>query len=169
MAQRRSTLFLAFLSLLAVLAMGAPAQAQDPSFISVGVGWYDINDDQDAVDVRLEYRSKEKFLGFIKPWLGVELTSDVAAYGAVGILTDIFFGRRVVLTPSFGVGLYTDGDGKDLGSPIEFRSQIEIGYRFDDRSRLALAFSHISNAHLDEQNPGTEIATIYYHIPLSRF
>ena len=145
------------------------ASADDPSFLSVGVGWYDIDDDEQAVDLRVEYRASAKYLGFIKPWIGVEVTSDIAAYGAVGILTDIFFGRRVVVTPSFGAGLYADGDGKDLGHAIEFRSQIEFGYRFDDRSRLSLAVSHISNAGLDEdQNPGTNILSVYYHIPLNR-
>lgn len=154
---------------LAATAVAAPASAQEPSFLSFGVGWYDINDDQDAVDLRIEYRSKAKFLGFVKPWVGVELTSDAAAYGVAGILTDIYFGRRIVLTPSFGVGVYADGNGKDLGSAIEFRSQLELGYRFDDRSRLALAFGHISNAHLTDQNPGSEILTVYYHLPLEKF
>jgi len=163
-----------FLSVLVLaIAVGAagapPAAADDPSFLSLGVGWYDINDDRDAVDLRVEYRSSYKIFGLVKPWLGVEVTSDVAAYGAVGILADIYFGRRIVLTPSFGAGIYGDGDGKDLGNDIEFRLQIELGYRFDDRSRLALAFSHISNVSLDETNPGTEIATIYYHLPLDKF
>lgn len=151
-------------------AMMAPAaSAQEPSFLSVGIGWYDINDDQDAIDLRVEYRSKVKILGFVKPWVGVEITSDAAAYGIVGVLADIYFGRRFVLTPSFGVGVYADGDGKDLGSAIEFRPQLELGYRFDNRSRMALAFGHISNAHLTDQNPGSEILTLYYHVPLDRF
>jgi len=154
---------------LAAAVMAAPASAQEPSFLSIGIGWYDINDDKDAVDLRVEYRSKAKFLGFVKPWVGVEVTSDAAAYGVAGVLTDIFFGRRIVLTPSFGVGVYADGNGKDLGSAIEFRSQLELGYRFDDRSRMALAFGHISNAHLTDQNPGSEILTVYYHLPLDRF
>ncbi len=164
---RRVSLLLA--SLLAIAVAASPASADDPSFLSVGVGWYDINDDQDAVDLRIEYRSKAKLLGIVKPWVGVEVTSDIAAYAVGGILADIFIGRRVVVTPSFGVGIYADGDGKDLGHAVEFRSQIEVGYRFDDRSRVALAFGHISNASLGDKNPGTEIATIYYHIPLDRF
>ena len=154
---------------IAAIVISPSAKAQEPSFLTVGVGWYDINDDQDAVDLRVEYRSSVKYFGLVQPWLGVELTSDVAAYGVAGILTDFFFGRRIVLTPSFGVGVYSDGDGKDLGSAIEFRSQIELGYRFDNRSRASVAFSHISNAHLTNQNPGTEILTVYYHIPLDRF
>ncbi len=100
-----------------------------------------------------------------KPWLGIEATTDQAIYGLGGILVDLYFGRRWVFTPSFGAGAYSDGNGKDLGHTVEFRSQLEFGYRFDDRSRLSMAVSHISNAGLGDSNPGTEIATIYYHIP----
>jgi lipid A 3-O-deacylase len=144
-----------------------PAQADDPDFLSVGAGWYDFNDNMDAVDLRVEYRSDYKALGIFKPWIGFEATSDQAVYGVGGILVDLFFGRRWVFTPSFGAGAYSDGDGKDLGSTIEFRSQLEFGYRFDDRSRMSIAVSHISNASIDENNPGTEILTLYYHIPFT--
>jgi lipid A 3-O-deacylase len=147
------------------LMFSTPAMADDPDFLVVGGGWYDFNDDRDAFDFRAEYRSGYKALGFLKPWAGIEVTSDQAFYGLVGVLTDLYFGRRWVLTPSFGAGLYADGNGKDLGHTIEFRSQLEFGYRFDDRSRISLAIGHISNASLGDNNPGTEIATIYYHIP----
>lgn len=147
-------------------ATAAGAADDEPDFLSIGAGWYDFNDNMDAADARIEYRSNWKMLGFIKPWAGVEVTSDKAFYGAGGVLVDIYFGRRLVLTPSFGVGAYADGDGKDLGNTIEFRSQLELGYRFDDWSRVSLAVSHISNAGLGDSNPGTEVATIYYHLPL---
>ena len=51
---------------------------------------------------------------------------------------------------------------------MEFRSQLEIAYRFDDRSRLGLAISHYSNASLGDTNPGTESAMIYYSVPLDK-
>jgi len=143
------------------------AMADDPDFLVIGGGWYDFNDNMDAFDFRAEYRSDYKALGFLKPWVGIEATSDQAIYGVGGVLMDIYFGRRWVLTPSFGAGAYGDGSGKDLGHTIEFRSQLEFGYRFDNRSRMSLAVSHISNASLGDNNPGTEIATIYYHIPFS--
>ncbi|MFB0922334.1 MAG: acyloxyacyl hydrolase [Alphaproteobacteria bacterium] len=147
------------------VAFATPAMADDPDFFVIGGGWYDFNDNEEAFDFRAEYRSGYKALGFIKPWAGIEATTEQAIYGAVGILTDLYFGRRWVVTPSFGAGLYGDGSGKDLGHTIEFRSQIELGYRFDDRSRISLALGHISNTGLGDSNPGTEIATIYYHIP----
>ncbi|MEP4378426.1 MAG: acyloxyacyl hydrolase [Alphaproteobacteria bacterium] len=150
------------------LALTAPAaMADDPDFLVIGGGWYDWNDDKDAFDFRAEYRSDYKLAGIVKPWIGIEATSDQAVYGVGGILVDLYFGRRWVFTPSFGAGAYADGNGKDLGHTIEFRSQLEFGYRFDDRSRMSLAVSHISNASLGDNNPGTEIATIYYHIPFS--
>jgi lipid A 3-O-deacylase len=162
---KRMFTILAVLALALAGAVGAGPE-EEHDFLTIGTGWYDFNDNKDAVDFRVEYRSDLKLLGFIKPWAGIEFTSDRAVYGVAGIHTDIFFGRRIVLTPSFGVGAYADGDGKDLGNTIEFRSQIELGYRFDDWSRLSLAVSHISNASLGDNNPGTEIATIYYHIPI---
>ncbi len=152
--------------MLAAALAGAPAWAAEADFLSIGAGWYDFNDDEGAVDIRLEYRPEWKFLWHLKPWVGLEATYDGAVYGAGGVLVDIFFGRRLVLTPSFGAGLYANGGGKDLGLVVEFRSQLELGYRFDDRSRLSAAVSHISNSSLDDNNPGTEIATIYYHLPL---
>lgn len=163
--RKLSTLLAA--AVLAVSFYSPAAIADDPDFLVIGGGWYDFNDDQDAFDVRAEYRSGYKLLGFAKPWVGVEATSDQAAYGVGGVLVDLYFGRRWVFTPSFGAGVYLDGSGKDLGHTIEFRSQVEFGYRFDDRSRVSLAVSHISNASLGDNNPGTEIATFYYHIPFS--
>ena len=150
------------------IAAGAPGgvRADDPSFLTLGLGYFDMNkQDNEAVDFRLEYRHGQKFWIF-KPWIGVEATSDGAVYGAAGVLIDVFLGNRVVLTPSFGAGYYEKGDGKDLGHEIEFRSQIEVSYRFDDRSRLGLAFSHISNASIGDDNPGVEILNVYYSIPL---
>lgn len=138
----------------------------DPAYIALGAGWYDMNkQEEEAADFRLEYRHDRK-LWIFKPWAGIEATSDGAFYGLAGVLIDVHLGEHFVLTPSFGAGGYANGGGKDLGSAIEFRSQIEIAYRFADRSRLSLAFSHISNAGIGDDNPGTEILGAYYAIPI---
>jgi hypothetical protein len=137
-----------------------------PAVLSAGVGWYDFNlQDDEAVDFRLEYRHGDDFL-WLKPWGGLEVTSDGSVWGGVGVLVDITFFDSVVLTGSFAPGLYEDGSGKDLGHVVEFRSQVELGYQFENQSRLSLAFSHISNAHLGDDNPGTEVLNLYYHLPL---
>jgi hypothetical protein len=141
------------------------AKADDPSFITIGGGWYDFNDNEQAAEFHAEWRGKKLFWIF-KPFAGAMFTSDAAFYGFGGFLTDFYFGRRIVVTPSIAAGLYADGDGKDLGSVIEFRSGLEVGWRFDDRSRLSAAVYHISNAGIDDNNPGTEIFSIGYSFPL---
>jgi hypothetical protein len=121
--------------------------------------------DDEAVDFRLEYRHGEDFL-WLKPWGGLEVTSDGSVWGGIGVLVDITFFDSVVLTGSVAPGLWSRGSGKDLGHVVEFRSQVELGYQFENRSRLSVAFSHISNAELDSTNPGTEVLNLYYHLPL---
>src|SRR3546814_632204 len=116
------------------------------------------------LDFRLEYRHDEDFL-WLKPWGGVEVTSDGAVWGGIGILVDVTVFDAVVLTGSFAPGLYEDGNGKNLGHTVEFRSQVELGYQFENRSRLSLGFSHTSNGSLSSDNPGVEVLSLYYHLP----
>ena len=83
---------------------------------------------------------------------------------------DIYFGRRWVLTPSFAPTWWRGKmDDLDLGHGVEFRSQLEFAYRFDDRSRLGLSISHYSNAGLGDSNPGAESLMVKYSIPLGNF
>ena len=143
-----------------------PALAgEDPPFLALGAGFFDINDNEEAAEFRIEYRAARR-LWIFKPFGGLMATSDAAVYGYGGILLDVFFGRRWVLTPSFAAGLYENGSGKDLGHAVEFRSALELGYRFDNRARVGLSFYHLSNSSLADNNPGTEVLTLVYSIPL---
>ncbi len=158
----------------AVLVLGAmpgakPAMAGDPAFISFGAGPFDWNRQKDqGAEFRLEYRSDYKLWGF-KPFAAVAGATSGHGFVSAGILMDIYFGKRIVMTPSFAPSFYIGGnDDLDLDYPLEFRSQLEIAYRFDDRSRLGLAVSHYSNASLGDSNPGTESATLYYSVPFSK-
>ncbi len=159
---------LAALSVLAVIA-AAPVRAEDPDFLAVQAGVFDVVLDEDRAGAfALEYRSSFKAWIF-KPFLGIMTTTDEAVYGYGGILVDIFLGRqrqRWVVSPSLAVGGYARGDGKDLGAVPEFRSGIEIAYRFDDRSRLGLMFHHISNASIGDRNPGAETLVLSYSVPI---
>ena len=49
---------------------------------------------------------------------------------------------------------------RDLGYELEFRSGIEIGYVFCNKSRLGVHFYHISNASLGRKNPGEEACPV---------
>lgn len=146
-----------------------PAHADDPDFLSFSAGAYDWNrQKEEGVEFRLEYRSDVKWWAF-KPFVAASGTTTGQYFLGAGVLADIFFGRRIVLTPSFAPHLYTGGNSKlDLDYPLEFRSQLELAYRFDDRSRLGIAVSHYSNASLGDTNPGTESAMVYYSVPFDK-
>jgi hypothetical protein len=145
----------------------------DERWLDPGVGPFDISstDVRDAAaDFRAEYRYAPilgvgSWLG-LRPFVGLEATSDAAVYGLGGLALDLRVGP-VVVTPSFGAGLYYRGDGKDLGSPLEFRSMLELGYEFAGGYRVSVAYSHISNADIAETNPGTNIVGAYLHVPAS--
>jgi hypothetical protein len=178
----------ATVGLIGALVAASPALAgDDPALLSFSVGQYDqtlINPGvvflkvsphdhhEQAVDFRGEYRFGTSLISAIepyakmKPWVGAEGTSDGAIYGVGGVLVDVPLGP-FVFTPSFGTGLYSPGDGKRLGSPIEFRSMLELGYEFENQSRFSLGYSHISNAGITQTNPGTNMLSVYYHIPAS--
>ncbi|MDP9195464.1 MAG: acyloxyacyl hydrolase [Pseudomonadota bacterium] len=159
---------------LAVAGFPFAAQAgkEDPALLGLGTGLADAlqwakddNDAEPAAEFRVEYRA-EPFVWEIRPWVGAQIDTNGALYGAGGILLDIDVLHPVVITPSFGIGLYHDGGGRDLDNTLEFRSQLELAYEFEGGSRLGVAVSHISNAGLGDRNPGTESAVVYYHLPV---
>lgn len=149
------------------LWLGGLSAAKEPDFVAFSVGGFDVNDNETAAEARVEYRSNWKPF-YLAPMIGLMLNSDGGVYGYGGVYLDVFFGRRWVVTPNFAVGGYGRGNGKDLGSVIEFRSAIELSYRFDNRARLGIALSHISNASIDDNNPGIESLVLTYAVPLDR-
>ena len=158
---------LALLSVLSVLAVSGASRAEGPSFLALGVGYYDLLHDADSAEFRLEYRDKHRWWLF-KPFAGITATTDAAVFAYAGVLTDFYFGRRIVVTPSVAPGAYSRGNGKDLGHTFEIRSGLEVAYRFDNRGRLGLLFYHISNAGLgDDRNPGAEVLSLTYALPLN--
>ncbi len=150
-----------------------------------GLGIYDIkfdgSDKNQAIDLRYEYRSDKSLLDigpeednffFLKPFVGLEFTSDSASYFLTGIyfednLGELFEGNnsKYFFTPSFGAGIYNDGSGKKLGNDLQFRTSLEVSYELKNKNRIGISFSHISNANLANKNPGVEILSISYHIP----
>ena len=111
-----------------------PARADDPAFFAFSGGWFDFNrQKKESGELTVEYRDANKFWIF-KPMGGIMANSDGGGAAYAGVLVDLYFGNRLVLTPSFAPGVYLHGASKDLGGPIEFRSQVELSYRFDDHT-----------------------------------
>ena len=147
-------------------------------------GYYDVKFDgrnnDDALDYRYERRfdyslyeigpSSYEFFN-LKPFAGIEGTSDSAYFFIAGVYLDDNVGSLLtgessnfIFTPSFGTGYYKDGDGKKLGNSIEFRTTLEISYQLKNNNRIGLSFGHISNANLGANNPGVEIFSLSYQV-----
>lgn len=152
-------------ALLAALPMTG-ARALDPAFLTFGAGSFDMNGGDTTATLSVEYTHDQRLFWEFKPMGGLMATLDGAFYVYGGLAVDIFLGQRFVLTPSFAPGLYMEGGGKDLGHVIEFRSSVELAYRFDNRARLGLDLYHLSNAGLAKRNPGANALMLTYSMPL---
>ena len=154
----------ALLSFAAIIALCAPAHATD--YLGAYTGYFDVaQKDDTAAQFGLEYRYKDIYYG-LRPGAGLNFTSDDAVYAYGGLFWDIYPLRNVVFTPNFSAGLYDHGNGKKLGSAIEFRSGLELSYQFENESRLGMAFNHVSNASIGNHNPGVETLLVIYQHPI---
>jgi len=100
-----------------------------------------------------ENLNRDTFLGNLSPITGGMITADNASYIYTGIQAQYKLGA-INLTPSFTPGLYFEGDGKDLGHILEFKSEVQLSLNIFQNSELGLSYNHISNASLGDKNPG---------------
>ena len=96
---------------------------------------------------------RDSFLGNLSPVTGGLITGDNSMYIYSGVQADYELGS-LKLTPSFTPGIYSQGDGKDLGSPIEFKSEIQLSFDLTKNTIFGMSYNHISNASIGEKNPG---------------
>ena len=81
------------------------------------------------------------------------LTESSAMYLYTGVQAEYDVGMFKI-TPSFAPGYYNSGDGKDLGYPLEFKSEVQVSLDLSDTTKLGMSYNHISNASLGTKNPG---------------
>ena len=98
---------------------------------------------------------RDTFLGTFKPVTGGFITGNNSAYFYTGIEAQYGLGPLKIL-PSFTPGYYEKGGGKDLGSVLEFKSELKVGLDIFENSKLSYSYSHISNNDWGETNPGTD-------------
>ena len=98
---------------------------------------------------------RDTFLGKLSPITGLMMTADSSSYFYTGVQAEYKIGK-LNLVPSFAPGLYTMGDGKDLGSPLEFKSELQVSIDILPGTKLGFSQSHLSNADLGDKNPGAD-------------
>ena len=122
------------------------------------VGNFDFSDDkQKATLVGFQHQNvnlkRDTILGNVSPITGGFITENSAAYVYTGIEWNFDMGG-LIFTPSFAPGLYHEGNGKDLGHILEFKSEVQLSYATSDRTSIGFSYNHVSNASLGDKNPG---------------
>jgi len=138
------------------------ANSEDKSLketeLNLFTGMFDFSDSKQASGlIGLQHQNDElfrkSFLGKISPITGGFITEKSAFYLYTGAQAEYNLGLFTI-TPSFAPGYYNYGDGKDLGSALEFKSEVQVSLDLSDSTELGMSYNHISNASLGEKNPG---------------
>ena len=121
-------------------------------------GMFDWSDHKQASGlIGLQHKNDELFIemdnGIFSPITGAFITSKNAFYIYTGVQAEYQFGS-LAITPSFAPGYYGEGNGKDLGFPLEFKSEIQMSFDLSNSAHLGMSYNHISNASLGKKNPG---------------
>jgi lipid A 3-O-deacylase len=122
-------------------------------------GNFDFSDDkQKSILVGFQHQNenlkRNTFLGNASPITGGFITENSAAYVYTGVEWNYTMGDKFMFTPSFAPGIYHEGDGKDLGHALEFKTEVQLSYLISESTNLGMSYNHISNASLGDKNPG---------------
>jgi lipid A 3-O-deacylase len=98
---------------------------------------------------------RETFLGKFSPVTGGFMTGKSSIYLYTGVQAEYDLGL-INIIPSFSPGYYDSGDGKDLGSALEFKSEIKFDIDIFKNSKIGYSYNHISNNDWGDINPGTD-------------
>jgi hypothetical protein len=149
-----------------VLAIaGLPAVAEEPRSLAVSLGMFNFNKDPSPVEAGFEYRYPTgAWKMAVAGALYANVDGGIWVFG--GLRRDFRLAERWWLTPGFGIALYSQGGSKNLGGPLEFRSLLELGREFRNRTRLAFGIYHLSNAGIYYPNPGSNSLIVTYSWPL---
>ena len=150
-------ILLIILSFLPVNAEEKELNFSDNEF-NVYSGLFDFSDDGKKSTLigfqhQNENLNRDTFFGNLSPITGALITADNAGFVYTGVQAQYKLGN-LNITPSFTPGLYHQGDGKDLGHILEFKSEVQISLNILKNSELGLSYNHISNASLGDKNPG---------------
>ena len=155
--------FKKFLIILFCFLINTSAQAEDEknnnnTEFNVYTGMFDFSDDgKKSTLIGFQHQNedfnRDTFLGNLSPITGAMITADNASYFYTGVQANYKVGG-LNFSPSFAPGYYNQGDGKDLGHALEFKSEVQLSLELPKESQFGLSYNHLSNASLGNKNPG---------------
>lgn len=160
----RTCLALILAALLPLFLPGS-AGAQAQWTLRTGVAAFDVEPEHPgsaALDVILT--GADRWRGLVGAQGGAMLTTQGTGFAHAGINLPLRPHPRATVTPSLGMGLYFPGDGPDLGSPLQFRSEIVLSLRLRGDDGISLFLYHLSNASMARSNPGAEALGLAYSL-----
>jgi|TARA_B110000914_G_scaffold194183_1_gene182164 lipid A 3-O-deacylase len=105
----------------------------------------------------MQHKSENLFrdtaLGKFSPVSGGFVTGKSSVYLYTGVEAEYELGPLKII-PSFAPGYYEAGDGKKLGSALEFKSEIKFNFDIFKDSKIGYSYGHISNNDWGDINPG---------------
>tara|TARA_B100000575_G_scaffold107514_1_gene85580 strand:- start:339 stop:854 length:516 start_codon:yes stop_codon:yes gene_type:complete len=148
---------LSFVISITVLAEELPVNKDNNKF-NIYSGMFDFSDDgKRSTLIGFQHQNvdlnKDTFLGNLSPITGFMITADNASYVYTGVQAQYSLGTLNVI-PSFTPGLYNQGDGKDLGHLLEFKSEVQLSLDLPKNTQFGFSYNHLSNASLGDKNPG---------------
>ena len=125
---------------------------------SIYSGMFDFSDDgKKSTLIGFQHQNqnlnRDTFLGNLSPITGFLITADSAGYIYTGVQAQYKLGI-LNITQSFTPGLYHEGDGKDLGHMLEFKSEVQLSFDLSKNTELGFSYNNLSNASLGVKNPG---------------
>ena len=143
------------------LSLGSNAEeikVDNNTEFNIYTGMFDFSDNGKRSSlIGLQHQNEElnrdTFLGNLSPITGAMITADNATYFYTGVQAQYKIGA-INLTPSFTPGYYNQGDGKDLGHALEFKSEVQLSLDLPKDSQFGFSYNHLSNASLGKKNPG---------------
>ena len=140
------------------IAYSGEVKNSKPTELNFFTGIFDFSDHKQAAGIiGIQHQSDElfrsSFLGKISPVTGGFITENNAFYIYTGAQAEYDMGL-ITITPSFAPGYYNYGDGKDLGYPLEFKTEVQVSLNLSENTELGMSYNHISNASLGDKNPG---------------
>ena len=107
----------------------------------------------------IEHKSENLFrdtiLGKFSPVTGGFMSGNSSVYLYTGVEALYDLGPLKII-PSFSPGYYEPGNGKKLGSALEFKSEIKFNLDIFKNSKIGYSYSHISNNNWGDINPGID-------------
>tara|TARA_B110000879_G_C10828626_1_gene376993 strand:+ start:96 stop:590 length:495 start_codon:yes stop_codon:yes gene_type:complete len=104
---------------------------------------------------------RDTFVGKFSPITGGFVTDKSSIYLYTGVQAEYEIGPLNVV-PSFAPGYYEEGDGKDLGMALEFKSELKFSFDIFKDSKIGYSYSHISNNDWGDINPGVDNQAISF-------